>query len=84
MSIEKRRTELVRAVLVELFANGLQRVRPGNVNAVLRERNMPMGAWEVRAEFSHLESEGALVLDEPTGDWLQGDLTSTVSQQASS
>ncbi len=69
MSIERRRTEAVYAVIQELFADGKTSVRPGDVNAVLRERNAPMGTWEVRAEFSLLESEGRITCDPDTGNW---------------
>ena len=69
MSIERRRTEAVYAVIEELFASGRESVRPGDVNAVLRERNAPLGTWEVRAEFTRLESEGRIACNEDTGDW---------------
>ena len=69
MSIERRRTEAVYAVIEEIFAEGAASLRPGDVNAVLRERNSPLGTWEVRAEFSRLEAEGRLVCDEDTGNW---------------
>ncbi len=79
MSVERRRTEVVREIIQELFASGRSQVRPGDVNSVLRERGMPMGTWEVRAEFTELEAEGALVLDVATAGWLPG---KSVSQEA--
>jgi hypothetical protein len=69
LSIEQRRTEEVFAVIQELVANGKTTLRPGDVNAALRERNSPMGTWVVRAEFSHLESLGRITCDPQTGDW---------------
>ena len=69
MSIELRRTETVYSVIQELFANGKTGVRPGDVNTVLRERNTPMGGWEVRAEFSKLEADGRLTCSAESGDW---------------
>ncbi len=72
MSVERRRTEVVREIIQELFASGRSQVRPGDVNSALRERGMPMGTWEVRAEFTVLEAEGALVLDPATAGWLPG------------
>ncbi|NKC00184.1 MAG: hypothetical protein GKR90_17085 [Pseudomonadales bacterium] len=51
MSFEKRRTRTVYDVIQELFAEGKSSIRPGDVNSVLRARGMPMGTWEVRAEF---------------------------------
>ena len=76
MSIERRRTEAVYAVIEELFANGAKSLRPGDVNTILRERNSPLGTWEVRAEFSRLEAEGRLVCDEDTGSWHLADASS--------
>ncbi len=69
MSIEKRRTVIVHTVIKELFADGRSAIRPGDVAAVLRDRNMPMGSWEIRAEFAHLERDAMLVCDAETGLW---------------
>ncbi|MEQ9450539.1 MAG: hypothetical protein RJQ07_03050 [Pseudomonadales bacterium] len=70
MSFEKRRTATVTDVILELVReHGKTALRPGDVNTVLRERGMPMGSWEVRAEFSRLERMGKLQLDEASGDW---------------
>ena len=69
MSIAHRRTETVYGVIKELFESGKASVRPGDVNSVLRERGAPLGTWEVRAEFSTLESEGRICCDEDTGNW---------------
>ena len=60
---------MVYTIIRELVANGKTAVRPGDVNTQLRERGSPMGTWEVRAEFSRLESDGRLACDEDTGDW---------------
>lgn len=69
MSIELRRTEMVYSVIQELAANGKSTVRPGDVNALLRERDTPLGTWEVRAEFSRLERDGRIACNEESGDW---------------
>lgn len=69
MSIELRSTEMVYSLIQELFADGKTAVRPGDVNSLLRERNTPMGTWEVRAEFSKLEADGRLACNAETGDW---------------
>ena len=60
---------MVYTIIRELVANGKSAVRPGDVNAQLRERGSPMGTWEVRAEFSRLERDGRLACNEDTGDW---------------
>lgn len=67
----KRRTEQVRRAVEALLArtDSAEGFRPGDVNAVLRERNEPMGAWEVRGELSKLEREGYLLCDTATGRW---------------
>ena len=69
MSFEKRRTAKVSEVVLELFNSGKSTIRPGDVNAIMRERNMPMGTWEVRAEFTKLEREGVIACDADTGHW---------------
>ena len=68
-SFEKRRTHTVKSIIETLLSEGRSVLRPGDVNAVLRARNMPMGTWEVRAEFTRLEAEGLLVCDAASGDW---------------
>ena len=82
MSVERRRTEVVREIIQELFASGRSQVLPGDVNSALRERGMPMGTWEVRAEFTTLESEGALRLDPATAGWLPGKPESQAAKRA--
>ena len=69
MSVEKRRTAAVYGIIRELFEQGKTAIRPGDVNAVLRERNLPMGTWEVRAEFTRLEEAAVLACDPETGAW---------------
>ena len=82
MSVERRRTNIVREIVVELFGSGRKTIRPGDVNSVLRERNAPMGTWEVRAEFSRLEAAGVIVLDAESADWLPGDLSDAAVESA--
>ncbi|MEM7002587.1 MAG: hypothetical protein AAF529_17490 [Pseudomonadota bacterium] len=72
MSFEKRRTATVQSIVEDLFAEGRAFLRPGHVNALLRERGLPMGTWEVRAEFARLEREGVIVCEAETGNWLPG------------
>jgi len=69
LSIEQRRTQTVYAVVQELFSNGKTSIRPGDVNQVLRDRGAPLGAWEVRNEFSLLEADGRIECNPETGDW---------------
>ena len=69
MSVDRKRTEIVYAVILQLVKGGESELRPGNVNSVLRERGQPMGTWEVRGEFSNLQAQGFIDLDEATGYW---------------
>ncbi|MCP5186111.1 MAG: hypothetical protein H6993_19245 [Pseudomonadales bacterium] len=70
MSVERRRAAIVLGIIQDLAASGRTRVRPGDVIALLRERGMPMGAWEVRAELSGLEAAGMIVLDVASAEWM--------------
>lgn len=69
MSVDRRRTAVVREVIEELVAAGKGTVRPGDVCSALREKGLPMGAWEVRAEFTRLEEAGVIVIDPATAAW---------------
>jgi hypothetical protein len=69
LSFEKRRTRTIYDVIQNLFGEGKTSIRPGDVNSVLRDRGMPMGTWEVRAEFSRLEQEAAIECNPETGNW---------------
>ncbi|MEM7077974.1 MAG: hypothetical protein AAF513_05015 [Pseudomonadota bacterium] len=69
MSLADRNTKTIIGVILELVANGKTEFRTGDVNSVLRERNSPMGTWEVRAEFSKLEQAGQIACDADSGLW---------------
>lgn len=69
MSLEQRRTELVRSVIDALVAEGHTTFVPGDVVSRLRAQNQPMGAWEVRGELSKLEAEGMIENDPVTAAW---------------
>ena len=69
MSIDRKRTETLLELICELVASGQADFRPGDLCALLRERNQPMGAWVVRREFSKLEAEGLIVIDPASGAW---------------
>jgi hypothetical protein len=65
----QKRTRLVLDAFEQLIADGVSELRPGNVAALLREKGQPLGAWEVRFEFSSLESEGLIACDPESGAW---------------
>ena len=69
MSETRRKTRTVYDAFVAVSANGNGEVRPGDVVAFLRDSNNPFGSWEVRGEFSNLESLGLLQVDPKTGTW---------------
>ncbi len=69
MSIDRKRTEIVYAVILQLVKGGESELRPGSVNSILRDRGQPMGTWEVRVELSNLQAQGLIDLDEATGYW---------------
>ena len=73
MKTLQKRTRLVLDAFEQLNADGASELRPGNVAALLREKGQPLGAWEVRYEFSSLESEGLIACDPESGDWRLGD-----------
>jgi len=67
----KRRTDRVRDAVERLMTedDAGRGFLPGDVNALLREQNEPMGAWEVRGELTKLERLGDIRLDSATGRW---------------
>lgn len=69
MSLDQRRTDLVATVVEAVVAQGNGEFRPGDVVSLLRQRNQPMGTWEVRGELSKLEAAGMLENDPETGRW---------------
>jgi repressor of nif and glnA expression len=67
------RTRLVLDAIEQLIGDGASEVRPGDVAALLREKGQPLGAWEVRYEFSNLEQEGLMTSDPDSGAWHPAD-----------
>jgi hypothetical protein len=69
LSIELRRKKVVLSVIEKLLADGRAEFRPGDIAAYLRERNQPMGVWEIRRELSALEADGVIENDADSGAW---------------
>ena len=69
MSIDRKRTETLCALIYELAEAGPAEFRPGDLCALLRERNQPLGAWLVRRELSALEAQGLIAMDPASGLW---------------
>ena len=64
-----KRTRLVLDAFEQLTADGAAELRPGDVAALLREKEQPLGAWEVRYEFSNLEAEGLIRCETDSATW---------------
>ena len=56
-------------ILEILGDSGNGEFRPGDVGTKLRAEGQPLDAWEIRGEFSTLESEGLITLEEESGAW---------------
>lgn len=69
MSTELRRIEQVLEIVQELSQSAPEGFRPGDVAQVLRERNNPIGLWQLRADFNQLRDQGFIACDEATADW---------------
>ena len=69
VSLDKRRIEIISAVIRELTEQGKNEVRPGAVAEKLRASNSPIGVWQIRADFAQLTDEGFLELEHKSGSW---------------
>ena len=69
VSLDKRRIEIISAVIRELTEQGKNEVRPGDVAEKLRASNSPIGVWQIRADFAQLTDEGFLELEHKSGSW---------------
>ena len=69
VSLDKRRIEIIAAVITELTQEGKKGVRPGDVAEKLRTSNSPIGVWQIRADFAQLTDEGFLELEHKRGFW---------------
>ena len=69
VSLDKRRIEIISAVIRELSEQGKNEVRPGDVAEKLRTSNSPIGVWQIRADFAQLTDEGFLELEHKSGSW---------------
>ena len=69
VSLDKRRLEIISAVIRDLSKQGKNEVRPGDVAEKLRTSNSPIGVWQIRADFAQLTDEGFLELEHKSGFW---------------
>ena len=68
-SLDKRRIEIISAVIREFTEQGKKEVRPCDVAEKLRTSNSPIGVWQIRADFAQLTDEGFLELEHERGFW---------------
>ena len=69
VSLDKRRIEIISAVIRDLTEQGKKEVRPGDVAEKLRASNSPIGVWQIRADFAQLTDVGFLELEHKRGFW---------------
>ncbi len=69
MSLNQRRTRQVFDAFQAIAATGRNPIQSGEINAYLREQNLPMGSWEVRGELSNLEARGLVVHNAEENLW---------------
>ena len=69
MALDKYTSDQVKAEIEKLASEGLAHLRPGDVLTRLRELGSPIGAWNIRAEFTRLTREGFLEFDADAAYW---------------
>lgn len=69
MSLDKHTSDQVKHIIRELADEGHSTMRPAEVLTRLRELGRPIGAWDIRAEFTRLTREGYLRFDPATAYW---------------
>lgn len=69
LSEARRQTRIVYEAFMEIVAEGKTELRQGDVIALLRARDHPLGIWKVTGEFSTLEKLNLITRDVNTGLW---------------
>ena len=64
-----RRTRTVFEAVVAIAGEGASPFRPGDVASHLRDAESPIGAWEIRGEFTNLERMALIKLDPEHAVW---------------
>ena len=77
MSIQKRQAETTFEIFKTLVGEGKADVRPGDIATVMRNRNSPMGVWEIRGLLSELADQGLITVNPETGAWMLAEATDT-------
>ncbi len=69
MALDKYTSDQIKAEISKLADEGRALLRPSDVLTRLRELGSPIGAWNIRAEFTRLTREGFLEFDADTAYW---------------
>ena len=69
MALDKHTSDQIKAQIRTLADEGKASLRPGDVLTRLRELGSPIGAWNIRAEFTRLTREGFLEFDAERALW---------------
>ncbi|MXY51621.1 MAG: hypothetical protein F4Y86_03695 [Gammaproteobacteria bacterium] len=64
-----RRTRTVFEAVVALVGEGATQFRPGDIATHLRDAEHPIGAWEIRGEFTKLERMELIEVDPELAVW---------------
>lgn len=64
-----RRTRTVFEAVVALVGEGATHFRPGDIASHLRDAEHPIGAWEIRGEFTKLERMELIEVDPELAVW---------------
>ena len=69
LSEERRFTRMIYDAFVAVVDTGREEIRPGHVVQFMREKNNPLGIWNVTGEFTKLEQLGVIELDKDSATW---------------
>lgn len=69
MALDKYTSDQIKAQIEALADEGHTALKPGDVLTRLRDLGRPLGAWNIRAEFTRLTREGFLEFDPDLAYW---------------
>jgi len=69
VALDQYTADQVKAEIKKLADEGRATLRPGDVLTRLRNLGSPIGAWNIRAEFTRLTHEGFLEFDADCAYW---------------
>ena len=69
VALDQYNSDQIKAQIKALADEGHASLRPGDVLTRLRKLGSPIGAWNIRAEFTRLTREGFLEFDAEHAHW---------------